>query len=225
VRTHTKTTPLDARKGKRGAHSEIDTGFDELTVDQAISEAEYGIKRMKENVNPFDFYLKGTLTCLKGALDYLLEEYNAKYSVGISDGEDLNTSIFEKRAKAGRNRQAELFIGDYLEEKKTLLADPRCGKLLGRHGSRDIIIHRREPTKNVTATFYEHITSSEHVEVRDGKGNLVSSGDTAPQTVMTKPPEVQYFLSDWPSDDIPTLCEHVLNEVRKLVVTIRANHP
>jgi hypothetical protein len=180
---------------------------------------------MKENVTPFDFYLKGTLACLKGALDYLLEEYNAKYSVGISDGEDLNTSIFKDRVKAGKNPRADLFIDCYVQEKRKILADQRCEKLLGRHGSRDITIHRRQLGKNIKVTLYAQITASAHIDVRDEKGNLVSSGDTAPQPVTTKASEVQYFLSDWPSDDIPALCEYVLNEVRKFVVTMRTNHP
>jgi hypothetical protein len=196
-----------------------------LGVDQAVSEAEYGINRMKQNAAPFDFYFRGTLACLRGALDYLLEEYNAKYSLGIGDAEDLNASIFKDRAKAGKNQRAELFIDRYVQERQKLLTDPRCKKLLGRHGSRDITIHRRQLGKSIKVTLYAQITASAHVDVRDEKGNLVSSGDTAPQLVTTKPPEAHYFLSDWENDDIPTLCDHALNEVRKFVATMRANHP
>jgi hypothetical protein len=199
-------------------------GFKELGVDEAISEAEYGIKRMKENAAPFDFYLKGTLASLKGALDYLLEEYNAKYSVGIGDKEDLNVRSFKDRVKGGKHPRAESFIDSYVKEKKKLFADPKCEKLLARYGSRDITIHRKQLQKNINLTLYEHITASVRIEVKDGKGNLVSTGGSPAQPVTVRPPEIQYFLSDWKSDDIPTLCEYTLNEVKKFVSTLRANH-
>ena len=134
-----------------------------MTVDRAICEAEYGIKKMKENTEPFDFYFKGTLVSLKGILDYLLEEYNSKYSVGITDKEDLNWSIFEERVKGGKNPRAESFINSYVAERKELLADPRCEKLLARHGSRDITIHRRQPPKKINITLHERIGVSVQV--------------------------------------------------------------
>ena len=118
-----------------------------MSVDNALSEAEYGIRKMKENAAPFDFYFKGTLACLKSVLDYLLEEYNSKYSVGIGDNEILTEDTFESRAKSSKNSAAISFIASYKVAKAKLLADPKCGKLLGPRGSRNIAIHRRELPK------------------------------------------------------------------------------
>jgi len=70
------------------------------------------IKKTKENATPFEFCFKGTLVNLKGTLDYLLDEYNSKYSVGIGDNEDLSISEFRKRVK-GKNSHAESFIEAY----------------------------------------------------------------------------------------------------------------
>jgi hypothetical protein len=198
--------------------------LDELTVDRAICEAEYGIKKMKENTEPFDFYFKGTLASLKGILDYLLEEYNSKYSVGITDKEDLNWSIFKERVKEGKNARAESFINSYIAERKKLLADPKCEKLLARHGSRDITIHRRQLPKQISVTLYERIAASVQIEVRDERGKIISTGGSPPHPVTPRPPEIHHFLQDWKSDDIPTLCEYTLNELKKFVARIRANH-
>lgn len=177
---------------------------------------------MKENAAPFDFYFKGTLACLKGVLDYLLEEYNSKYSVGITDNEDLSPSLFAKKANDSNNAKAQSFIKRYEAERNALLTDPKCGKLLAHRGTRDIAIHRREPPKNVNLTLHEIGTARAHVEVRDDKGNLIAVSDDLPQPMKPPPPEVKYFLSDWASDDIPTLCEYTLNELKNMVSRMRA---
>lgn len=196
-----------------------------MGVKEAILQVEYGIKKMKENATPFEFYFKGTLVNLKGALDYLLDEYNSKYSVGIGDNEDLSISEFRKRVK-GKNSHAESFIEAYDKERAKLFADPKCGKLLTRHGSRDITVHRRELPKKITIALHESVTISAHVEARDESGKLVGTADSRPEPVpLSAPPEVHYFLPDWTNDDIPSLCEYTLNEVKKFVTALRANYP
>jgi hypothetical protein len=74
-----------------------------MGVETAISHAQYGIDKMKANADPFDFYFKATLASLKGILDYILEEYNSKYAVGIGDNENLSADYFEKNAKGCKN--------------------------------------------------------------------------------------------------------------------------
>ena len=196
-----------------------------MGVDETISQAEYGIRRMRENATPFDFYLKGTLACLKGVLDYLLEEYNTKYSVGIKDSENLCVDSFKRRVQRGKNRKAESFIECYKKQKKELLDDPKCAKLLETHGSRDIIIHRREPSKSINLTLYAGMSASVQVVVRDAKGNVVATGGSPPRPATLHPTEVRYFLQDWSHDDIPTLCEYNLNKLKDLVKEIRAKYP
>ena len=197
-----------------------------MGVDTAISHAQYGIDKMKANADPFDFYLKGTLACLKGILDYILEEYNSKYSVGIGDAEILNADNFETKAKSCRNPAAIPFIASYKAEKARLLTDPRCAKLLAPRGSRDIAIHRKDLPKKIAVTLYASVSTSVHVVVRDAKGNITSTGDSPPPPAkVNPPPETHYYLSDWPNDDIPTLCEYTLNALRRFIASLRTNYP
>jgi hypothetical protein len=198
-----------------------------MSVDTAISEAHYGIDKMKENTNQFDFYFKGTLACLKGILDYVLEEYNVKYSLGIGDSENLDVGNFESKAKICKNPAAVPFIAFYKTEKAKLLADPKCGKLLARHGSRDIAIHRKELPKNVAITVHEFATTSVSVVVKDARGNIISTAaDSPPPSARANPPpQIQYYLRDWPSDDIPTLCEYTLDALRRFIASLRTNYP
>jgi len=197
-----------------------------MGVDAAISQAQYGIDRMKANADPFDFYFKGTLACLKGILDYILEEYNSKYSVGISDNENLSVDPFENKAKSCKNPLATSFITSYKAEKAKLLTDPKCAKLLATHGSRDIAIHRKELPKKITVTLHASITASAHIVVRDEKGNITSTADSPPRPAKVNPaPQIRYFLQDWPNDDIPALCEYTLNVLRGFVSMLRTNYP
>lgn len=197
-----------------------------MGVDTTISQAQYGIDKMKTNADPFDFYFKATLVCLKGVLDYILEEYNSKYSVGIADSENLSADSFEKKAIVTNNTSAISFIASYKAEKTKLLTDARCAKLLATHGSRDIVIHRKELPKKINITLYESITASVHVEARDADGNITGIADSPAQPAkVNPPPQTQYFLQDWPNDDIPTLCEHTLDALRGFVTTIRTKYP
>jgi hypothetical protein len=179
---------------------------------------------MKENATPFEFYFRGTLACLKGILDYLLEEYNSKYSVGIAENEDLSPLSFAKRANDTKNTKAQSFIEGYNAERKALLSNPKCGKLLARHGTRDIAMHRKALPRNVNLTVHEHGSLSFHAEVKDADGNIISVVDDMPQPVKPLAPEIKYFLSDWTSDDIPTLCEYTLNELRNMVRRVRETY-
>jgi hypothetical protein len=60
--------------------------------------------------------------------------------------------------------------------------------------------------------------------VKDEKGNVVAGGGSPPEPVSVHPPEVQYFLLYWPSDDISTLCEYTLNKLKKFVEVLRTKN-
>jgi hypothetical protein len=190
-----------------------------MGVDATIVLAQYGINKMKTNAEPFDFYFRGTLVCLKGILDYILEEYNVKYSVGIGFSENLNADSFDYQAKARKNAAAASFIASYKTERNKLLADPRCAKLLKTRGSRDIEIHRRELPRDTWA--FRHLG----VTVNVGDDAEANSQRREIPNSRPEPVEIRYFLQDWQNDDIPTLCELTLNALRNFVATLRSNYP
>ena len=117
-----------------------------------------------------------------------------------------------------------MFIDDYEREKQKLLSDPKCEKLLARHGSRDIAVHRKQLPKKVALSAYVHIAVTAYVVAKDEKGNVIGTGGSQPRPVEVHPPEIKYYLSDWPNDDIPALCEYTLNEVKKFVGTLRSKY-
>ena len=65
-----------------------------MSVEDLIKDAEYGIDQLKSNPVYYSFYLRAELATLKGITDYLLEEYNGKYSLGITLDENLKRKIF-----------------------------------------------------------------------------------------------------------------------------------
>ena len=77
-------------------------------------------------------------------------------------------------------------------------------------------------------TVSVQLTTDADPVARDEKGNVISTAHS-PSTPQPKkldfPPQRQYFLQDWPNDDIPTLCEYTLNALRGFVETLRKNYP
>lgn len=154
---------------------------------------------MRNDTAHFNFYFKGTLASLKGLLDYLLEEYNDIFKLGIGPNENLYVSTFRNKANSMGNTNAIKFIDDYSEMKNKLLDDPKVGLLLKPHGVRDQEIHRKQ-TQRRPEIFLE-----------DSFGN------------KTKPevqPKFRFFLKAWPDDDIPTLCEYVRTELYNAIRTL-----
>ncbi|MGI0080088.1 MAG: hypothetical protein ACRECH_10735 [Nitrososphaerales archaeon] len=137
---------------------------------------------------------------------------------------NLSPRSFRKEATKKGIAQAKVFINFYETKKAKLLSDNKVKILLETHGVRDQEIHRESPPRHLEIELHEHVTVS-HGAVRDEKGNVVSSGDSKPAPVEHVPPQVRFYLANWRQEDIPTLCEYCLGELRRFVTVLRSNFP
>jgi hypothetical protein len=191
----------------------------------SLKMAEYGIAKMKEKTPQYEFYIVGVLACLRGAMDYLLEEYNQKFGLGMGLDEVLTTRSFRERARDLGDREASEFIDAYEEEKKKLLSEKKVDLILGWQGLRDLYIHRTQVPKDVGIGVTVGISLSASVEVRDADGKVVARSPPSPPPPPSQPPEVKYYLREWKDDDVDTLCEYSLAKVTEFVSLMRNSFP
>jgi len=191
----------------------------------SLKMAEYGIGKLKEKTIYYEFYLVGVLTCLKGAVDYILEEYNQKYGLGIRLDETLNSRLFRRRAEKLNNTAALAFIDAYEDERRRLLLDRRVKVLLGWQGLRDVYTHRTQVSKDVSIGVQLGASALAGVETRGASGKVITSSLQRSPAAPPRPAEIKYYLRDWKDDDIDSLCEYSLLKVREFVELMRRRFP
>src|SRR5437899_4728774 len=120
-------------------------GIDRLVADSAIAigNAEYGIQRLREVPEEYVFYLRGTLASLRSIADYILEEANQKFKLGLPLTEPLYPKTIKDAAKANNNKKALQFIEAYEREWRALMRDPKVEAVLGPSGERNLVMHRK----------------------------------------------------------------------------------
>lgn len=168
-----------------------------------LADAEYGIKRLREEPEQYGFYLRGTLASLHGVGYYLLEEYNQKFGLGIRFGEKLDIGSFKKRAAEKKNLEALKFIGSYEKGWKKLLKDPVVKLIIGPFGERHVVIHREQATMQVHHTL---LTPDQHL-VEVGK-------------------QTRHFLDrqheQVPELEVPDHCEYCLAKLKGFRISLIA---
>jgi len=213
---------------KAGAQQENGV-IDNMTTESMIQSAKYGIVKMKEG-NEFDYYFRGTLACLKGVLDHLLEEYNKKFGLQISGEVNLGIKTFRKAAKKSANNEAVRFIDFFENERNSLFTDSRVGLLLEAHGVRDQEIHREEQPRDLGIVINEMVTAraSFRVERYDANGRPIwsTTESEGARTPSVKRSEVRYYLQSWNrTEDIPALCEYCMKQLEAFVLKCRSAFP
>ena len=97
-----------------------------MGVDEKVAEAEYFLRRLKAAYpsNEFKFELSAFLSSARSVVDYLLEEYNQKYRLGITSGDKLTIPTFKAQAASTGNPDASRFIAWYEPQVSRLGNDP-----------------------------------------------------------------------------------------------------
>ena len=110
-----------------------------MTVEDKIIFAEYVLEKIKNAKNREDFLpnLSAFLSETCSIPEYLLEDANIKFSLGISL-KDKILNVFSNRAIG--NQKAQKFFSAYSSEYKKLSQDPIGNLLLNK---RRISVHRR----------------------------------------------------------------------------------
>jgi hypothetical protein len=159
-----------------------------LAVQQQIRDAEYFLEiiRIKHTHDEMRSNLKAFLSIARGISDYILEDYNNNFGLGIPLTDDsgqlqniLNPGTFRKEAKNKNNQEALKFI-DFFDDEFKNLKNESVVKLL--FEKRNITIHRTDPSVRgeIQATITEKIQISESVSyiVRDKDGNIKEQSNT-----------------------------------------------
>jgi len=195
-----------------------------MEADKKIQGATYHLQRME------DFYLKNWeyliyeleafLVTVRSVPDVLLEDYNVKFSLGISLGEQLYPKTFEDRARQLQNKQAINFI-EWWKKKVNQIRSDKLGSLL--FGKRNVSVHRKVVTPDLQKiTLHEdiHITESVIIRQYDTNGNLIKeikSPESPPKPIKSKPAEIDWCFTDYPDDNVVDVSRKLLRIIQQYV--------
>jgi len=168
----------------------------------------------------FTYELEAFLVKLRSIPDVLLQDFNEKFSLGISLEEKLYPKSFEDRAKQLQNKQAIKFI-KWWNNKMNKIRSDRLGSILFR--KRDISVHRkvvRPELKEITLYETIHITESVTVRKYDEKGNLieeVKSPGISAEPEEPKPAEINWFFSDYSDENVLEVSKKLLQMIKRFI--------
>ena len=194
--------------------------------------AHYRLNRIRETYGrpEFIYELNCFLSAIRSIPEYLLEEYNVKYSLNIPD-KDFLSQKFKKVAKEKNNKQAIKFFEWWSAEDKRLREDD-IGKLV--LSKRDISIHRRtiRPDRGeVEPTEHVRVIRSIRIEKRDAEGRLIETFELPrPSVPIKEPPEeaevkTDWFFKDHPDENVLEVCEKIYEMMIKLVEAAHLKFP
>lgn len=173
-------------------------------------------------------YLSAFLSAAVSVTDYLLEDYNAKFSLNIALTEKLYPETFEKAAKKTGNQAALQFFRWWRKEKKALENDP-IGKLL--IGKRHIDIHRVQTKPDLAKIEIRntiHPSGSLEIKRFSREGKLVETRKT-PEQPPAKPKAGEttfdWFFTEYPDEPVITVCDKFLDKLTSLVSEAEQNFP
>jgi len=173
------------------------------------------------------YYLSVFQSAAVSVTDYLLEDYNAKFSLNIPLTEKLYPKTFGKTAKETGNQAALQFLQWWEKEKKALENDP-IGKLL--IGKRHIDIHRvqtKPDLAKIRANDYGHASEIAIVcKFQEGKEVEVSR---SPEQPSPKPKAGEttfdWFFGEYSDEPVLTVCDKFLDKLTNLVLEAEHKFP
>ena len=204
-----------------------------MPAEDSLRDAEYGLTMIEQNLgtDKLQYHLKAFLTSLKSVFDYLLEDYNNKYSLGITEDEDLTEKRFEERARRLRHDEAQRFIAWWKAKKQQVRSDRRCAFLLARHGRRDLIVHRKRIPIRGDVQFFDTVkgTAAFRVEKYDKHGNLYEVRESEPTEPAQAPPpsasKIEHYFDGFNEESVVSVCRCCFEAIRDVIEEARRNFP
>jgi hypothetical protein len=204
-----------------------------MPAEDTLRDAEYGLTMIKQNLGTdrLQYHLKAFLTSLKSVFDYLLEDYNKKYSLEITEDEDLTEKRFEERARRLRHDEAQRFIAWWKAKKQQVRSDRRCAFLLDRHGRRDLIVHRKRIPMRADVQVFDTATATVTVRVEkyDKQGTLYEVSESEPaepaQAPTPKPSTIEFYFDGFDIENIVSVCKHCIETLKNVIEEARRNFP
>jgi hypothetical protein len=211
-----------------------------LAVQEQLQDAQYFLRiiRIKDTRDEIRPNLKAFLSTARSIPDYILEDYNNNFGLGIpltdNSGQRQNRlkhDTFMKEAKNKNNQDALKFIDFFDNEFKNLVNEPIVKLLFEK---RNITIHRTGPSvrAEIQATITETISISESVSVivRDEDGNIKQQSHTKQnEDEHAQPSEgtikTKWFFEDYPQREVSDVCHDLLEKMKDFVNKIHGKFP
>lgn len=166
------------------------------------------------------YYLSAFLSASVSAIDYVLEDYNVKFSLHIPLTKKWLRSAFEKEAKRLDNKAALAFL-EWWREKRKDLENDSIGRLV--IGKRHIDIHRvqTKPDLAKIQTGDGIVLSSGSLEIKVFReGKLVETRkalEQPPLSPKATKATFDWFFSEYPGEPMMSVCEKFLDKVDSFV--------
>ena len=211
-----------------------------MAVDQKITNAEYFLNKIRNITKREDVIpnISAFLSETTSIPDYLLEDYNLKYGLGIKR-KCKNTFI--EQAIIKKNQGAIRFIIEYISKFNQLKKDPVVERLWHK---RNVQVHSKNDAlqANFSVNLSESVPVSDlvDIEVRDKDGNLktksgllnkiksgvekkIKSINELKKQSTTSSMIVIWFFTDYKDRDVLDLCETYLKLMKTFVSDLKTN--
>jgi len=156
---------------------------------------------------------------LRSVVDYLLQEYNEEYGLGIDLNARLTFDKFERTAQSSGNSKAMAFVAWLRKEFQSLGQDKILGPLLNQ---RHLTIHRKEQEMVANVGVEETVRVVDALSitvVRQDGGEEVGSQEPLLPPPQESDTEVTVFwsFSGIPGLDVLEACRQLYDRMAKLV--------
>lgn len=209
-----------------------------MSAKKKLLEAEFFLEKLRDSSQalPQDLqrqweshcYLSAFLSAAVSVIDYLLEDYNTKFSLNIPLADKQFRKTFEREAKRTGNQAALDFLDWWRGEREALEKKDPIGRLL--IGKRHIDIHRVETKPDLAkvgmsgtipisgSLVAKLIVDGEVVETR-------TSPDQAPVEPEVRETTFDWFFSEYPDEPVITVCDKFLDMVGSFVSEAEKRFP
>lgn len=172
-----------------------------MTVQDKILESEFFLDKIRQEYSKqtdVRHYFSAFLSSARSIGEHLLEEYNQKYSLGISLEDRLDAGIFRRIARKQNNNNAIQFI-QWFDNQIDRIKQDQAGALWEK---RNLNIHRETSRPNKIV-----VEITENVNTGAGSSS------------------VRWCFQDIPNMDVLSLCEQFLVLMKALVTQARSVFP
>jgi len=216
-----------------------------MAAEDKINEADRWIDKLKHaypNQQEVEDNLSAFLSASNSIENYLLEDYNNKYNLGIPFNEKLYAQKFEEKARSQKNINAITFISWFRQKKASIESDPVGSKFTNK---RHLDVHRsKQKPDHINITINETIGISDSVTVRAFPANMsaeealkitreesereqkeLQNKSKQEQSQNASSSQVDLYFQDVPHIKVPDACEKFLNLMKNLVSEARTKFP
>ena len=213
-----------------------------MAVDQKITNAEYFLNKIRNITKREDVIpnISAFLSETTSIPDYLLEDYNLKYGLGIKR---MYKNTFIEQAIIQKNQGAIRFIIEYISKFNQLKKDPVVERLWHK---RNVQVHSKNDAlqANFSVNLSESVPVSDlvDIEVRDKDGNLktkfgllnkiksgvekkIKSINELKKQSTTSSMTVIWLFTDYKDRDVLDLCETYLKLMKTFVSDLKHEFP